>query len=214
MSKRRLQPICSTVVCVVATLACNLSSAQESIADAQRAQIQTLLAGMNQNAKEVADTVISEPQNAIDAGCLSDIQGIDLSVFTVDFTNIWGVLYNALKDQILNQVCTAASDWVNSQNAGLDTTLQAPFGLGSAGLSQGTALNDWQSALSADVEMDSTEIATQVTTDTLGQVPPPGVIRGAVKKASGNQTTPGHDKEAWESQIQDALDVKQLWDEN
>jgi hypothetical protein len=62
--------------------------------------------------------------------------------------------------------------------------------------------------------MDSTELATKVTTDTLGQVPPPGIVSGAVRKATASQSTPGHDKEMWESKIEDALDVKQLWKEN
>lgn len=190
------------------------SNAQTTIAEQQQEQVQTLLADMNQSAKEVADTVISDPQSAIDAGCLSNIQGIDLSVFSVDFTNIWGTLYSAVKDQIVNSGCTASTDWVANQTAGLDTTLQAPFGLGSISVAQGSALNDWQSALSTDVEMDNTELAAKVTTDTLGQVPPPSVINGAINKASANQDTPRHNKEDWENKIEDALDVKQLWNKN
>ena len=89
--------------------------ATPSIADQQKAQVQTLLADMNQSAKDVADTVISNPQNAIDAGCLSGIQGVDLSVFTIDFTNIWGAIYTTVKDKIVNQACTASTDWVNNQ---------------------------------------------------------------------------------------------------
>jgi hypothetical protein len=199
---------------VLVALLPQIVKADPTIADQQKQQVQTLLADMNQSAKEVADTVISDPQNAIDAGCLSGIQGIDLSVFSVDFTNIWGALYNSIKDQIVNQACSAATDWVNNQTAALDTQLQAPFGLGSISISQGSALNDWQSALSTDVEMDSTELATKVTTDTLGQVPAPGIVSGAVKKASATQDTPGHNKEDWEEKIEDALDVQTLWEDN
>lgn len=213
MSSQKIQVVHFVLFLVAGVSVSNISAAAPSIADQQKAQVQTLLADMNQSAKDVADTVISDPQNAIDAGCLSSIQGIDLSVFSVDFTNIWGALYSTIKDQIINQACTAATDWVNNQAAALDTTLQAPFGLGSISVSQGAALTDWQSALSTDVKMDSTELATQVTTDTLGQVPAPGIVSGAVKKASANQTTPGHDKEEWEDKIEDALDVKQLWED-
>jgi len=211
MSSRKIYVINFVLSLAAGIYASNAFAADPSIADQQKAQVQTLLADMNQSAKDVADTIISDPQNAIDAGCLDGIQGIDLSVFSVDFTNIWGALYGSIKDQIINQACTAATDWVNSQTAALDTTLEAPFGLGSISISQGSALTEWQSALSTDVEMDSTELATQVTTDTLGQVPAPGIVSGAVKKASANQTTPGHDKEEWEEKIEDALDVKQLW---
>ncbi|MFA0809394.1 hypothetical protein [Microbulbifer epialgicus] len=199
---------------IISILGAQSSIGSTSIADQQKQQVETLLADMNQSAKEVADTVISDPQSAIDGGCLSDIQSIDLSVFAVDFTNTWGALYNTIKDEIINQGCTAATDWVNSQTAALDTSLQAPFGLGSISVSQGTALTDWQSALATDVEMDSTELATQVTTETLGQVPPPGIVSGAVKKASANQDTPGHNKEEWEEKLEDALDFKTLWEEN
>jgi hypothetical protein len=213
MSSRKIYIINFVLFLAAGVSVSNVSVADPSIADQQKEQVQTLLADMNQSAKDVADTIISDPQNAIDAGCLDGIQGIDLSVFSVDFTNIWGALYGSIKDQIINQACTAATDWVNSQTAALDTTLEAPFGLGSISVSQGTALTEWQSALSTDVEMDSTELATQVTTDTLGQVPAPGIVSGAVKKATANQTTPGHNKEEWEEKIEDALDVKQLWED-
>ena len=185
-----------------------------TIAEQQKQQVQMLLADMNQSAKEVADNVISEPQSAMDAGCLSSIQGVDLGVFTVDYTNIWGAIYNSLKDQIVNSACDASSNWVNSQTAALDSTLQMPFGMGSISVTQGSTINDWQSALSTDVEMDSTELATQVTTDTLGQVPAPGIVSNAVKKANANKTTPGHNKKDWEAELEDMLDVKQLWEED
>jgi len=184
-----------------------------SIAEQQKQQVDTLLADMNQSARDIAYTVISDPQSALDGGCLSSLQGIDLSIFSVDIASIWGALYNITKSQILNQACTATTDWANNQTSALDTTLQAPFGLGSISVSQGSALNDWQSVLSTDVELDNTEIATLVTTKNLGQIPAPGIVSAGVQKASANQTTPGHDKEAWEDRIGEALDLKQLWGE-
>lgn len=201
------------VVLIATACACQTVLADKTIAEQQKEQVQKLLVEMNQSSKELADTIISEPQKAIDAGCLDSIHGIDLSVFTIDFTNIWGALYNSIKDKILNQACDAANTWANSQMAKLNTTLEAPLGLGKITIGQGTAIKDWQSAVTKDVKMDNTELATQVTTDTLGQVPPPGLVSKAVKKAEASQDTPGHNKEDWEAKIKDMLDIKQLWNE-
>lgn len=186
----------------------------QTIAEQQKQKVDELLAEMNQSAKEVADDVISSPQNALDAGCLSDIQGIDLSVFSVDFTNIWGALYNSAKDSILNGACSAATDWVNNQTAALESQLQMPFGLGGITVTQGTAISEWQSKTTADVEMTNTELNTKVTTGTLGQVPPPGNVSGPPKKATSNQDTPTHNKKTWEGKIKDALDVQTLFKDN
>lgn len=191
----------------------NISIAQ-TIAEQQKQKVDELLAQMNQSAKEVADDVISDPQNALDAGCLSGIQGIDLSVFSVDFTNIWGALYNNVKDSILNSACSAATDWVNNQTAALETQLQMPFGLGGITVTQGTAISEWQSKSTTDVQMTNAELNTKVTTGTLGKVPPPANVSAPAKKATSNQDTPTHNKKTWEGKIEDALDVQTLFKDN
>jgi hypothetical protein len=186
----------------------------QTIAEQQKKKVDELLAQMNQSAKKVADDVISNPQNALDAGCLSGIQGIDLSVFSVDFTNIWGALYKNLKDSILNGACSAATDWVNNQTAALETQLQLPFGLGGITVTQGTAISEWQSKTSTDVQMTNAELNSKVTTGTLGKVTPPANVSGTPKKASTNQDTPIHNKKSWEDKIKDALDVQTLFKDN
>lgn len=191
----------------------NISNAADTIAEQQAEQIEQILVDMNQSAKEVADTVISDPQNAIDAGCLDDIQGIDLSVFTVDFTNIWGPLYQQIKDQLINAACSASTDWVNQQTAMLDGTLTAPLGLGSISISQGSAVDEWQSVVATDVEMDSAELIDQVSTDTLGKIPGVGTIGGSTNRVSSQKQTPSSDKSEYEAKIKEMLDVKQLWND-
>lgn len=190
-----------------------VSNAADTIAEQQADQIEQVLIDMNKSAKEVADTVISDPQNAIDAGCLDDIQGIDLSVFTVDFTNIWGALYQQIKDGLVNAGCTASTDWINQQTAMLDGTLTAPLGLGSISISQGSAVDDWQSVVATDVEMDSSELVNQVSTDTLGNIPGVGTIGGATNRVSSQKETPASDKSEYEAKIKDMLDVKQLYND-
>jgi len=184
-----------------------------TLAEDQTEQINQLLVELNKSSKEVADDVISTPQTASDAGCLDGIQGIDLSVFSVDFANIWGALYNTVKDQIVNSVCEASSDWVNDQASVLDTNLEAPLGLGSITIDQGSAINDWQSVVTADVELSNAELATQVTTDTLGQVPAPSIVSGAIKKAETSEQTPGHDKEQLEEELENMLDIGTLFED-
>jgi len=203
------------IICLpVLILFSSPSIATPSLAEQQKEQIRTLLADMNQSAKEVADTVISEPQSAEDAGCLSDVQGIDLSLFTVDLLNVWGALYDTIKDQIISGTCDAATNYINQQSGQLDTNLEAPFGLGSISISQSSAIDDWQSVVTSDVELDNTELVTKVTTDTLGQVPPPSVVSNSIQKAESSSDTPSHNKKEIEESLEEMLSLKTLFEED
>ena len=76
----------------------NISVGEEesTIAENQRQQVDNIIVDMNSSARAVVDTVVSDPQKAIDGGCLDGIQGIDLSVMSVDVTDIWGAVYLSL----------------------------------------------------------------------------------------------------------------------
>jgi hypothetical protein len=188
------------------------ASVPSSIADAQKQQVEAILVDMNQSAQDVAG-LIDEPQSAWDAGCLDDLMSVDLSVFTIDFTNIWGALYQTMKDQIVNMACSAATDWVNQQTQQLQTQLQAPFGLGGISITQGTGINEWQSAVTGNVELDNTELNQQVSTATLGTIPAAIPPNTAPKAMFDNGTTPVQNREALEGQIEEMLDVRQLFNE-
>lgn len=185
-----------------------------SIAEQQQTQISDILTDMNQSAKEVADTVISNPQNAIDAGCLNNIMGIDLDVFAVDLTNIWSTIYGTIKSQIVDSACSASNDWVNQQTSVLDQSLEAPMGLGSISISQGSAIDEWQSVSTTDVELNNNEITTHVSTDVLGEVPMPSVINNAPSTVSNSDTSPAQNTNDLEDEMENMLDLGKLWGEN
>ncbi len=184
--------------------------ARPNMAELQKAQIELLLTDMNNSALEVIDTVTSNPQKAIDSGCLDDIRSIDLSVFTIDLTNIWEPIYATLKDQIFNMVCDAAEQHINNITEKLTFDLQGPFGLSSVSVVQGDAISDWQSVTNSDVQLDSTALVQKVSTKTLGTVPTAAQIDAAVKSLDTHAAADairGNDKEKLESQFKQMLDL-------
>lgn len=204
-----------SMLLVALSMCCALTSTAEeegeesvSIAEQQREQIQSIMVDMNESAKTVVDTVTSDPQKAIDGGCLSNIQGIDLSVMSVDPTDVWGAVYSEIKDEILSISCAAAENWANEQTARLDYTLQTPIGNVSVG--QGSSISDWQSVQTTDVEMSNEEVAESVATDTLGNVP--GIPEDADrKKMNSTRSNAKRDSRKLEETMEDSFNLKQLW---
>lgn len=182
-----------------------------SVSEQQAEAVRQVMVALNQSSNEIGQQIFSEPQRAAEAGCLDGIKGIDLSVFTVDFTSAWSALTREIKDQILNGTCSAASDWANDQTAALETSMEAPMGMGSIGLSQGTAIDDWQSVTREDVELSEAELNTKVTTGTLGQVPARTIPTPSVDPIGSTQDTPSSNKETIEAEFPEILKFKQLW---
>lgn len=181
---------------------------EQSIAEQQASQIKSIIVDMNESAKTVVDTVTSEPQKAIDGGCLAGIQGIDLSAMSVDPTDIWGAVYDRIKSEILGVACSAGTAWANEQTARLDLSLQTP--IGSVELGQGNSISDWQSVQTTDVELSNDEVAASVSTDTLGNIP--GIPTNApVKRVqTGERNTESNAKE-YEEKMEESFNLKQIW---
>lgn len=184
---------------------------QTSVADQQAQAVRDIMVALNQSSNEIGQQIFTEPQRAADAGCLDGIKGIDLSVFRVDITSAWTALTSQIKDQILNGTCSAASDWANDQTAALETSMDAPYGLGNISLTQGNAVTDWQSVTKQDVELTAAELAQKVTTGTLGQVPNRTIPSAAADTIESNENTPSSDKEGLEAEMPQILNFKQLW---
>lgn len=182
-----------------------------SVSEQQAEAVRQVMVALNRSSNEIGQQIFSEPQRAAEAGCLDGIKGIDLSVFTVDFTSAWSALTREIKDRILNGTCSAASDWANDQTAALETSMEGPMGMGSITLSQGTAIDDWQSVTREDVELSEAELNTKVTTGTLGQVPARTIPTPGVAPIQSTQDTPSSNKEAIEAEFPEILKFKQLW---
>ncbi len=203
---------CSVGAWVLTFSTISFSAYGQTIAEQQASQVDKILVDMNQSSKEVADTVISNPQKAIDAGCLDGINSIDLSVMTIDWTSTWLAIYLALKDKLMNGICNAAEDWANKQTSMLDEKLEAPIGLGNISVTQGSAIKDWQSVQKTDVELSNQELATKVSTEALGNVPSPVIHNTNNTKASSNKDSPSSDKSKWEEKAEERLNMKSLWE--
>lgn len=186
-------------------------SQEASIAEQQADAVRELMIAMNQSSNEIGQQIFTAPQRASDAGCLDGIMSIDLSVFRVDFTSAWSAILGQVKDAILNTTCSAASDWANDQTAALETSMEAPYGLGSISISQGTAIDDWQSVTRESVALSAAELANKVTTGTLGQVPDRTIPSQSPNAIESSQDTPSSDKESMESELPRSFNFRELW---
>lgn len=186
-----------------------VNAAPQTVAEQQRSQIDALMANLNTDAKNVVDTVVSAPQDAIDSGCLDGILGLDLSVFSVDLTNLWGPLYDQFKNQLLSQACSAATDYVNSQTAQLATTLNTP--LGGVSLTQGSAITDWNSVVRSNVTLSNTELNNRITTGLLGDIPTQTPSTTAPTQINSSEVSEITDKITPAGDVKTALDLKSLW---
>lgn len=186
-------------------------SQETSVSEQQAEAVRQTMVALNQSSNEIGQQIFSAPQSASEAGCLDGIKGIDLSVFTVDFTSAWSALTKEIKDSILNGTCSAATDWANDQTAALETNMETPLGMGSITVSQGTAIDDWQSVTREDVELSESELSTKVTTGTLGQVPARTIPSPDTDPIESTQDTPSSNKEAIEAEFPEILRFKQLW---
>ena len=211
MKKRNLRSFTAAYLIGLSISISSIASNTPTVADTQRDQVSLVLADMNKSAKEVIDTVVRDPQNAIDAGCLDGIMGIDVSVFAIDHTNVLNGVYQTIMNMIKNDVCNAATAWVNAQTAELDITLEAPFGLGSIDISQGSTVSDWQNVVSTDVEISNQEIYDKVGTKTLGRVPTHQENLDVANELAPTGISPSQDKREKEQSLFEMIDVKQIW---
>jgi hypothetical protein len=184
-------------------------AADPTVAEKQQAEIEGLMVGLNKNAKSTIDAVVSAPQDAIDSGCLDGILGLDLSVFSIDLTNLWGPLYDQMKSDLLSQACAAATDYVNQQTAQLTASLDTPFG--SISLTQGSAISDWQSVVRTDVQLSNVELTNQISTGVLGAIPLPVASTAVANKVTTSEVSAVVDKITISGNLKTALDVNSLW---
>lgn len=176
---------------------------------AQNAATDTHITNINSAAKTVLDSIVSTPQTAKDAGCLDGILGLDLQLFAVDITNIWGPLYNQFKQQLLSQACSAATDYVNAQTAQLTGKLSGT--LGGITITRGTAITDWQSVVRSDVNLSSAALTNLISTGTLGEVPPSVGSTRTASRVTTNEESEVVDKISPFEDIKSVINSIDFW---
>lgn len=143
----------------------------DSIACHQKKQVEEIWIDMNQSVSTLTDELVTNPDKAIEAGCLDDIMQLDLSVITVDPYGVWNTVYAGLKDELMNMACSAVEEKLNEATAYLDLKLEAPMGLGSVSLGQSGHAQSFSDAQDARVHMNNNEARDEVINQVFGEYP-------------------------------------------
>jgi len=138
----------------------------------QNEKINLLMESMKTAGRERINSIVVTPPSTEELGCLTNIRGIDISVFKVDPLDAWGLLYDQLKKQLYNQVCKGVSDWTNDVNTLVDNALQNPYIDYDITLDRTTDSAVWESIPTADVELTNDELDNVIATDILGKTNP------------------------------------------
>tara|TARA_R110001583_G_scaffold176714_1_gene331511 strand:- start:3776 stop:4465 length:690 start_codon:yes stop_codon:yes gene_type:complete len=188
----------------------------DSLACRQKENIEEIWVDMNQSASTVVDDIMTAPEAAVEAGCLDDIRSIDLSVMTVDPYSLWSEIYSSLKDQLTSQVCSAVEDKINEQTEKLDTTLEAPLGLGEVSVSNSYDINSFDELTETRVKLTNDEAKKDVVESVFGS----STVRSAkhfTEKSMDrvylekNGTTKRAVRTSEEEELESALDFNRLW---
>jgi hypothetical protein len=142
----------------------------------QGRQVRAILIDLNQSVKGSIDTFTSDPGTVFESGCLDDIASINLSIFRVDPASIWTELYNQIKDEIINRTCSVIEDKINEHRNRLNLALEAPFGLGSVSISNGTDIESSQDIFRVKQTLSNQQIRNEVIQSVFGS-PPTAPVR-------------------------------------
>jgi len=144
-----------------------------SIACSQKNQVQEIWTDMNKSFSYLTDDLIQNPSSAIDAGCLNDINKVDINAIAIDPKSIFSGIYAALKDQILNKACDAINDKVNEATSYLDQRLEAPMGIGSVSVStRGSSdVQSFSDIASSRSRLTNREATSEAVQEVFGEYP-------------------------------------------
>ncbi len=128
---------------------------------------------MNKSFSYLTDDLIQNPSSAIDAGCLNDINKVDINAIAIDPKSIFSGIYAALKDQILNKACDAINDKVNEATSYLDQRLEAPMGIGSVSVStRGSSdVQSFSDIASSRSRLTNREATSEAVQEVFGEYP-------------------------------------------
>ena len=144
-----------------------------TIACSQKNQVQEIWTDMNKSFSYLTDDLIQNPSSAIDAGCLNDINKVDINAIAIDPKSIFSGIYAALKDQILNKACDAINDKVNEATSYLDQRLEAPMGIGSVSVStRGSSdVQSFSDIASSRSRLTNREATSEAVQEVFGEYP-------------------------------------------
>ena len=184
----------------------------QALLDDQKAKLERIGVDMNQSGKELYDTFTSNPQKVVESGCLDNMRNIGLDIIVIDPANLLGALYAALKDELLNQACEAATKHANKLESKLQEKLELPYGIASVEMSDET---ESDSIFQPNITIDNDKVAEDIKEGVLNQARKRGYKASDNVKFNGTQRK-FRDQEAKDSsdakeKIENIIDVDRIW---
>lgn len=181
----------------------------------QQRQLKAILVDLNQSVGPSIKTFVSDPGTVFESGCLDEIAGINLSIFRIDPTSIWTEVYQQLKDEITNRVCTKIQDKINEHRERLNITLEAPFGLGSVSVSNGAGIESTHDIFRVQDNASNNQIRRRVVEEVFGS-PPTAPVRDFQENIitlpnTSHLQTPRQKRKKEEERITKFIDINKLW---
>jgi hypothetical protein len=188
----------------------------DSLVCKQQEDIERIWVDMNQSVDFVVDDVMAIPTKAVDAGCLDELRKFDLSIITVDPYSIWSDIYADIKDKLLSLSCTAVEDGIRKQTEKLKGKLEAPYGLGSVSLREGSYINSLEDVSHTRVILSNEAAKRKVVDEVFRGKTVPEVKRFTERKMSAdflekNGTIKRIEKRERQETIEDTIDFDRLW---
>lgn len=187
----------------------------QQLLDEQNKKLEQIAIDMNKSGKKLYDTFTSEPQNVAESGCLDKIRGISADVIVIDPANLLGAVYSALKDEIVSQACSAATEYANKLSEILELNLELPYGIASIEIGAGDNATGGGGAFQPDVKLDNEKVAEDVKKTVLEKA------RNRQYKASDNvrfsetekrfKNTKSKSTKDAEKQLENIVDVDKIW---
>lgn len=187
----------------------------QELLDAQKAKLEAIGVDMNQSGKNLYDTFTNSPQKVAESGCLDQIRGIGVDAIVIDPMNLLGAVYAALKDEIMNQACSAATDFANALNEELNAKLELPYGIASIEIDGVGSVTGDGGVFKPDVQLDNEKVAQDVTKTVLESArggnysSRTGLIKNSTKQILKNELK--KDTSDVEKQLENVIDIDKIW---
>lgn len=134
----------------------------QELLDAQKQKLEEIGIDRNKAGKDLYSSLSSEPQKVAESGCLDQIRGISVDAIVIDPTNLLGAVYSALKDELVSQGCSAATQYSNQLNDALNTKLELPHDIGTIEVGTGSSGSGDGGVFQPNVTLDNDEVAENV----------------------------------------------------
>lgn len=187
----------------------------QQLLDEQNKKLEQVAIDMNQSGKKLYDTFTSEPQNVAESGCLDSIRGISADAIVIDPANLLSAVYSALKDEVMSQACSAATEYANKLSEMLEFKLELPHEIASIEIGAGDGATGDGGIFQPNIKLDNEKVAEDVKKTVLEKA------RNRQYKASDNvrfsetekrfKNTKAKSTKDAEKELENIVDIDKIW---